>query len=78
MSSSLRGQCHDSRWTPELARLVRKEQSDGEVSALSPAVGHASLLRELFAHFADLDPGIIGFEDRGGLFSRLKNKDAAA
>ena len=33
-----------------------------------------SMLREFFAHFADLSPGIVGLEVCQSLFPRLKKK----
>ena len=44
------------------------------MDAFRAMVDHASMLREFFAHLADLPPATAGREECEGLFTHLKKK----
>ena len=46
----------------------------GEVYAFSEISDHMSMLREFYAHFLDMSPGMVGFEDCDSHFTHLANK----
>ena len=47
---------------------------DGEVYAFSEMIDHMALIREFYAPFVGLSPGMVGMEDCESLFSHLRNK----
>ena len=46
--------------------------------AFSEMMDHVALLREFYAPFADLVPGVAGSEDFGSLFTRRRGKKIIA
>ena len=42
--------------------------------AFSEMVDHMSLIREFYAPFVDISPGMVGLEDCESLFNHLRNK----
>ena len=74
MSSSLSGPCHILQWTSKITRKLVKSSLGGEVYAFSEMIDHMALIRDFFAPFVGLSPGMVGMEDRESLFSHLRNK----
>ena len=46
----------------------------GKVYAFSEMIDHMALLREFYAPFAHISPGLVGMGDCESLFTHLKNK----
>ena len=74
MSSSLSGPCHVLQWTSKFTRKLVKSSLGGEVYAFSEMVDHMSLIREFYAPFVDIPPGMVGLEDCESPFYHLRNK----
>ena len=60
MSSTLRGPYHILQWTSKFTRKSVKSWLGVEVHAPSEMAGRKSMLREFFAHFMDVCPGMAG------------------
>ena len=78
MSSTLSGPCRILQWTSKFARTLVESSSFAEVYASSVTIDHVAPLREFFAPFTDLSPGMAGLEGREILSTRHRNKKAAA
>ena len=78
MSSNLSGPCHIIQWTSKFTRKLVKSSLGGEVYAFSEMLGHMSMLREFYGHFAGSNPGLIGLEDCESLFTHLKKSKSIA
>ena len=63
MSSALSGPCHVIQWTSKFTRTLVKSSLGGEVYAFSEMVDHMALLREFYARFSRISPGMVGLED---------------
>ena len=74
MSSSLSGPRHVLQWTSKFTRKLVKSSLGGEVYAFSETIDHVALLREFYAPFSRLSPGLVGMGDCESLFTHLKNK----
>ena len=74
MSSSLSGSCHVLQWTSNFTRKLVESSQGGEVYAFSEMIDHMALLREFYAPFSLMPPGLVGMEDCESLFTHLKNK----
>ena len=74
MSSSLTGPCHVLQWTSKFTRKLVKSSLGGEVYAFSEMIDHVALLREFYAPFSHISPGMVGMEDCESLFTHLKNR----
>ena len=62
-SSSLSGPCHAPRRTSKFTRKLVKRSLGGEVFAFGEMVDHMALIRESYAPFVGLTPGMAGLED---------------
>ena len=71
ISSTLRGPCHLLQWSPKSNRKLAKGGAGGAAYESSEMVDHVALLRESFAPYADLTPGIVGLEGCESLFTHL-------
>ena len=78
MSSTLKGPRHISQRTPKFARKMVKSSLGGEVYGLSELVDHMLLSKDFYGPFARLDPGVVGLEDCGSLFTLHKTKKRIA
>ena len=77
-SSSLSGPCYVLRWTSKFTRKLVKSSLGGEAYAFSEMIDHMALLREFYAPFSRISPGMVGMEDCESLFTHLKNRKMAA
>ena len=57
------------QWSSKFTRILAKTSVGGDVYASSELMDHVALLRELYASFADLSPGLVGLEVRESLFA---------
>ena len=75
MSSALNGPRHGFQWTPKFPRKMGESSlGGGEVYAFSEMIDSKALLREFYAPFSRMSPGLVGMEDCESLFTHLKNK----
>ena len=74
MSSTLRGPCHIIQWASKFARKLVEGSLGGDVYALREMLDHTSMLREFYALFSDMSPGMMGFGDCEILLTHLKTK----
>ena len=74
MSSFLSGPCHVLPWASKFTRKLVKSSLGGEVYAFSEMLDHVALLREIYAPFSHISPGLVGMEDCESLFAHLKNR----
>ena len=72
MSSTLRGSRRIIQRAPKFTRKLVKNSLGGEAYAFSETFEHMSMLREFYAHFIDLPPGMGGLEDCDILLARLQ------
>ena len=73
-SSPLTGPCHVLQWTSKFTRKLVKSSLGGEVYASSEMIDHMALLREFYAPFSHISPGLVGMEDCESLFTHLEKK----
>ena len=66
------------QWTSKFTRRLVKGSPGGEVYASSEMSGHMALLREFYAPFSRMSPGLVGMEDCKSLFTHLKNRKMIA
>ena len=78
MSPIPRGPRRFFQWAAKLTRKLVNSSLGEEVYAFSEIDGHASMLRELYAHFMGLSPGTVGTEFRETLVTHLKGKKVSA
>ena len=74
MSSPLSGPCHVLQWTSKFTRKLVESSLGGEVYAFSEMIDHMALLREFYAPFSRMSPGLVGTEDCESLFTHSENK----
>ena len=74
MSEPRRSFQRTSKFTTKSA----KSRLGGEEFAFGDKVDRAPSLSEFREHFADLSPGVIGFEECAGHFTRLQHKRPSA
>ena len=60
--------------TSKFTRKLVKSSLVGEVCAFSEMMEHMALLREFYAPFAGVSPGMVGRKDCESLFTHLKNR----
>ena len=77
MSSPLSGPCHVFQWASKFTRKLVKSSLWGGVYAFSEMIDHMALLREFYAPFSRISPGMVGMEDYESLFTQLKNRKMA-
>ena len=78
MSSTLRGQRRRLQWRSYFARKPVENSLSGEASACAEKIGRVAFLRQSYATFADLSPGMTGFEPSERLFTRLRRETTVA
>ena len=76
MSSSIGAPCHIIHWASEDSRKLVKSSLGKEEFAFNEMAGHVSMLREFYAHFVALSPGMVANEDCESLPTHLKNERA--
>ena len=69
------GPCRVSQWTSKFTHKLAKGSLGGEVFAFSEMIGHMALLREFYAPFPRISPGMVSMEDRESLCTHFKNRE---
>ena len=60
---------------PRLLANLSKVAWGGEGYAFSEMIDHMALLREFYAPFSRMSPGLVGMEDCESLFTHLENRE---
>ena len=72
--SALRVPRHIIQWTSKFTLKLVRGSLGGEVCAFSEMVDHTTMLREVYAQFTYLSPGMAGLQDCESFFARLRKK----
>ena len=70
--------CLVSQWVSKFTRKSVESSLGGVVHALGEMADHISSMRDIYAPFQGLNPGMMGLEDCESLFANLKAKKMIA